>query len=70
MLKKLLTGVAALSAMVAVPAYAALPTSVQGSFTTLQTDFESVFGYAFAVLTVVVISMLAWKYTRKLGSKV
>jgi len=69
--KQSLVGVGAvLALLVAGVAQAALPASVEGSFTTLETDFETIFGFGFAVLTTVVISMLAWRYTRKLGSKI
>jgi len=50
--------------------HAALPASTQTAFTDLETDFETIFGYGYAVLLVVVVSMLAWRYTRKFGSKV
>lgn len=50
-------------------AHAALPAAVETSFTEMQADFEDVFGFAFAVLTVVTIAMIAWRYTRKLGNK-
>lgn len=56
-------------ATVAGIAAAAVPASVETSFTTMSADFNTVFGYAFTALTVIVTAMIAWRYTRKLASK-
>lgn len=50
-------------------AHAAVPPSVATSFAEMESDFETVFGAAFAVLAVITLAMIAWRYTRKLGNK-
>lgn len=50
-------------------AHAELPAAVATTFTSMQADFEEVFGLAFAVLAVITLAMIAWRYTRKLGNK-
>jgi len=47
-----------------------VPAAASGMFTQMGTDFTTLFGYGFAVLVTIVGSLLAWKYTRKIGSKV
>lgn len=47
-----------------------VPTAASGLFSQMGTDFTTLFGYAFGPLVIIVGSMLAWRYTRKLGSKV
>lgn len=49
--------------------HAALPAAVATSFTDMEADFESLFALAFPVLATIVIAMIAWRYTRKLGNK-
>lgn len=50
-------------------AHAAVPASVATTFTEMQSDFAEVFGYAFTVMGVIVLAMIAWRYTKKLGNK-
>jgi len=50
-------------------AHAALPAAVATGFDDMQTDFEALFALAFPVLVVIVVAMIAWRYTRKLGNK-
>jgi len=58
--------------VVAVPAVsqAALPTGVETAFTGMTSDFSTLFGYGFTALIAIVGSMMVWKYTKKLASKV
>lgn len=49
--------------------HAALPAAVATGFDDMQTDFEALFALAFPVLVVIVVAMIAWRYTRKLGNK-
>lgn len=50
-------------------AHAALPAAVATGFADMETDFEALFALAFPVLVVIVVAMIAWRYTRKLGNK-
>lgn len=50
-------------------AHAAVPASVSTAFTEMEADFESVFGFAFAVLVTITVAMIAWRYTKKLGNR-
>lgn len=48
---------------------AAVPEAVETTFAAMETDFEAVFALAFPVLATIVLAMIAWRYTRKLGNK-
>lgn len=50
-------------------AMAAVPASVSTTFTEMGDDFTTIFGLAFGPLVIIVGSMLAWRYVRKLGNK-
>jgi hypothetical protein len=58
-----------LSLLAVTGAQAAVPASVTTAFTEMETDFESIFGYAFAVLVTITVAMIAWRYTKKFGNR-
>ena len=66
----LVAGVAGtLLAMFGGVAAAAVPVEATDAFTEMTADFTSLFGTAFTLLALVAVGMLAWKYTKKLSSK-
>jgi hypothetical protein len=59
----------AVATLVPDQALAAVPASVSTTFTEMGDDFTTIFGLAFGPLVIIVGSMLAWRYVRKLGNK-
>lgn len=50
-------------------AVAAVPAAATTAFTDMSDDFTTIFGFGYAALIIIVVAMIAWKYTKKLGSK-
>lgn len=67
--KRYAIGVAGFTLIPATSALAAIPSTVNASFTEMSTDFTTLWGYAFGVLVVISGSMLVWRYVRKLSGK-